>query len=72
MMDESEPRQNTVGIVAARLGVPTHVVDYFARTRGVRGSRAGIARVFSESDVEFLRREIEANRYGHGRKAVTE
>ena len=53
-----EPRQLTVGVLAAILGVPIHTVLYFVRTRGLKGSRAGRTRVFSESDLAFLRDEI--------------
>lgn len=45
----------TVGSIARRLGVPTHRVLYRIKALGIRHTgRAGIARVFSEDDVQRI------------------
>ena len=42
----------TIGQIAARLGVPTHRVDYAVRTYSIKPiARAGILRVFSEDQI---------------------
>jgi hypothetical protein len=49
----------TVGIIAQRLGRPTHQVEYVIRTRHIEPiGRAGIARVFSDEAVERIGSEI--------------
>jgi hypothetical protein len=56
----------TVGEIARRAGVPVHRVVYVVNSRRVTPvRRAGVARVFSEADVDFVLselRRIEAER----------
>ena len=58
----------TVGIIALRLDVPLHRVEYILRTRRILPThRAGNARVYSESDVQYIAselRRIDADREG--------
>jgi DNA-binding transcriptional MerR regulator len=50
----------TVGELARRIGCPVHKVEYLLRSRNIKPAfRAGNARVFSETTLEFLRSEIE-------------
>lgn len=50
----------TVGAIARRAGVEVHRVEYVVNRIGVRPvGRAGIARVFDESAVATIEREIE-------------
>lgn len=57
---------NTVGAIAKRAGVDSHRVAYLIRARGIQPEfRAGIQRIFSEADTDFIVRElrrIEENR----------
>jgi hypothetical protein len=56
----------TVGEIARRAGVPVHRVVYVVNSRRIAAvRRAGVARVFSEANVEFVLselRRIEAER----------
>jgi hypothetical protein len=58
----------TVEEIARRLGQPVHRVEYVIRSRRLRpASRAGIARVFAEADVERIAailREIDSRKGG--------
>ena len=52
------PEANTVGVISRRLGIPTHRVNYIVRTRGIRpASRAGMAHIYNEADVERIASE---------------
>lgn len=58
-MDSTGTMLPTVGEIARRLGVSTHQIEYLIRSRRIQPSgRAGNARVFSEKDVERIRRCI--------------
>lgn len=61
-------RLTTIGEVARRLGRPQHRVEYVVRARRVQpAERAGNARVFSDSDVQYIEselRRIDAERDG--------
>lgn len=49
----------TVGEIAARLGVPVHRVVYLIQSRNIQpAGKAGHARVFSESDVQYIASEL--------------
>ena len=49
----------TVGEIAHRLGQPVHRIEYLIRSRRIKpAARAGNARIFSESDVERIAREV--------------
>jgi DNA-binding transcriptional MerR regulator len=49
----------TVGVIARRLGVPIHRVEYLIRSRNLQPvSRAGNLRVFAESDVDRIASEL--------------
>ena len=49
----------TVGEIARRTGSHIHQVEYVVRAREIRpASRAGNARVFSETDVERIASEL--------------
>lgn len=49
----------TVGVIAKRLKVKVHQVEYVLRTREIHPvSWAGNARVYSESDVERVQSEL--------------
>lgn len=58
----------TIGEIASKLGVPVHRVGYVIRTRAIApAGRAGIARVFSDSDLSQIESElnrIESDREG--------
>lgn len=48
-------RALTVGEIAARLGQPIHRIEYVIDSRGLRPTAwAGHARIFSESDLQFI------------------
>jgi len=54
-MPETEAKALTVGEIARRLKCPIHRVEYVIRSRSLRPhQRAGNARVFTESDVQFV------------------
>ena len=45
----------TVGVIAHRLSVPVHRVEYAIRSRNIRPrGRAGNARVFTEADLRRI------------------
>ncbi|MCG3124662.1 MAG: hypothetical protein GIKADHBN_03137 [Phycisphaerales bacterium] len=49
----------TVGVIAARLGVPPHRVEYVLRTRAITPSGwAGNARVYDEAAVTHIKSEL--------------
>lgn len=49
----------TTGEIAKRLGVPLHRVLHIIDTRGIHAAgRAGVMRVFNESDLAFIASEI--------------
>ena len=49
----------TVGEISRRIGCPIHRVEYLLRSRNIKPVfRAGNARVFSETTLEFLQNEI--------------
>jgi DNA-binding transcriptional MerR regulator len=59
----------TVGEIARQLGEPIHRVEYLVRARNLQPvSRAGIARVFTQADVQLIASEI--RRIGAGRRAA--
>lgn len=50
---------STIGVIARRYDVPLHRVEYVIRSRGIHATiRAGNARVFSDSDVERIGKEL--------------
>ena len=50
---------STIGVIARRYDVQLHRVEYVIRSRGIQPeTRAGNARVFSESDVERIGKEL--------------
>lgn len=59
-------RALTIGEVAKRLGYPLHRIEYIIRSRNIRPRlRAGNARVFSGSDLQYIAsvlRHIDAER----------
>ena len=58
-MSVSTPTALTVGEIAKQLSVPLHRVLYVVRSRDIRPTaRAGNARVFSESDLQYIGSEI--------------
>lgn len=49
----------TVGVIARRLGVPLHKVEYVIRARRIEAAgRAGNARVFTDADVDRIFSEL--------------
>ena len=73
MLDTTLHRQGptrvlTVGEIAARLGQPIHRIEYVIDSRGLRPTAwAGHARIFSESDLQFIEgviRKMDADRGG--------
>ena len=51
---------NTKGVIAAKLSVPYHKVDYVIKAKGIEPvGRAGVARVFSDEQVTLIASEIE-------------
>ena len=58
-MSQTPPYVPTVGEIARRLGEPVHRIEYVIRSRGIRPSGlAGVARVFTDSDVERIASEL--------------
>jgi len=56
-MTESPPSLLTTGVIATRLKVPVHRIEYVVRTRNIEPcSKAGSAYVFTEDDVERIAR----------------
>ncbi len=54
------PSSLTVGELARRLGQPVHRIAYLIQSRHIRPvARAGIARVFTETDLNYLAAEIQ-------------
>jgi DNA-binding transcriptional MerR regulator len=57
---------NTVGTMAKRADVDHHRVSYFIRSRGIKPvMRAGIQRIFSDADADWIvdeLRRIDADR----------
>lgn len=55
----SFPQFPTVGVIAVRLGVPAHKVEYVLRTRGITPvGWAGHSRVFDETAVARIKSEL--------------
>jgi len=56
----NEPRLNTPGVIAQRLGVPLHRVLHVLRTRRhiQPAARAGRLRLFDREAVDMIRREL--------------
>lgn len=55
----------TVGVIAERLAVPIHRVEYLLRARDIAPvQRAGHLRIFDEGAVETLARELKGPRPG--------
>ena len=58
----------TIGEIARRLGAPIHRIEYIISSRGLKATlRAGHARIFSESDLQFIEgvlRKMDADREG--------
>lgn len=53
------PNVPTVGEIARRLNEPIHRIEYVIRSRSIQPvSVAGNARVFAESDVQFIASEV--------------
>lgn len=49
----------TVGVIASRIGVPIHRIEYLIVSRGIEPvARAGKLRVFNPGVVELLRSEL--------------
>ncbi len=49
----------TVGVMADRLGVARHRVEYVIRSRGIEPMNwAGNARIFSEASLEYIASEL--------------
>lgn len=49
----------TVGVMADRLGVARHRVEYIIRSRGIEPLHwAGNARIFSEANLEYIASEL--------------
>ncbi len=58
-MTTAVPAQPTVGEIARRTGYPVHKIEYVIRSRNLQPATvAGNARVFSETDVEFIAHEL--------------
>jgi len=58
-------RALTTGVMAERLGVPLHKIEYLISSRRIQPvTRAGNLRVFDEGAVDRLRSELEASRRG--------
>ncbi len=58
-MSQTPPYVPTVGEIARRLSEPVHRIEYVIRSRGIRPSGlAGVARVFTDSDVERIASEL--------------
>lgn len=54
-----QDRMPTVGVIAIRLAVPTHKIEYVLRTRAITPSGwAGNARVFDEAAVSRIKSEL--------------
>ena len=70
-MTASLPPLLTVGVIACRLGVPVHRIEYVIRSRNIRPrGMAGNARVFSETDLTCIvanLRNIKQERDGEDR-----
>ena len=59
MSSTAVPAALTVGEISRQLDEPFHRVVYVIRSRGIQPvARAGVARVFSESAVQFIRGEL--------------
>lgn len=59
-MSLTSPQLPTVGVIAVRLGVPSHRVEYVLRTRAITPSGwAGNARVYDEAAVVRIRSELD-------------
>lgn len=58
-MYQTPPCMPTVGEIARRLSEPVHRIEYVIRSRGIQPSGlAGVARVFTDSDVERIASEL--------------
>lgn len=54
-----ETQALTMGILAQRLGVPIHRIQYLVRSRNIRPvERAGKLRIFDEKAIETLEQEL--------------
>ena len=59
MSTDAVPRQLTVGEICRRLGEQPHRVRYIIDTRRLRPqSRAGVAAIYTEADLDFIRSEL--------------
>ena len=66
-MISSLPSALTLTEIGRRLGEPPHRIRYVIRSRGLRPSkRAGHCGLFSESDVDFIGRELRRIDLGRG------
>jgi predicted transcriptional regulator len=55
-----EAIMNTIGVIAQRLGVPIHKVEYAIRSQQIKAeSKAGIAKVYSDDQVEQISRALD-------------
>ena len=53
------PRELTVGVMAEKLGVAIHRVQWILKTRGIRErSKAGILRVYDHAAFERVKKEL--------------
>jgi predicted transcriptional regulator len=53
------PASPTIGEISRRTGYPIHRVRYVIESRGIRpASRAGIANVYTEADVQHIASEL--------------
>ena len=58
-MSQTPPCVPTVGEIARRLNQPIHRIEYVIRSRGIRPTGlAGIARVFTDMDVDRIAGEL--------------
>lgn len=58
-MPTTTPAALTVGEISKRLNVALHRVEYVIKSRDIKPvSVAGVARIFRESDVDFIAAEL--------------
>lgn len=67
-MNDTLPREITIGEIARRTQKPIHCIQYVIRTRNIRPmKRAGNVRIFSDADATYIAselRRIDADRGG--------
>lgn len=61
MTKQNVPSLRTPGVLAERLGVPLHRIQYLLRARNIEPTaRAGRLRLYDRYALEMLRRELAA------------